>query len=62
MARVDASVEVTTDVTIVSTPPTILVDTTLEKMMDVPVGMVMAVFPPLRVGFTSKAIAESPGW
>jgi hypothetical protein len=60
MARVDTSVEVTTDMTIVPEPPTILVDATLKKMMDVPVGMVAAVFPPLRVGVTSKTIVEVP--
>lgn len=57
---VDTLVEVITDVTVVPEPPTVFVETTVEKMVDVPAGTVTVVFPPARVDVTVETIVEVP--
>jgi hypothetical protein len=57
---VDSLVEVITDVTVVPEPPTVFVETTVEKMVDVPAGTVTVVFPPARVDVTVETIVEVP--
>lgn len=52
--RVDTSVEVITDVTVVPEPPTV------EKMVDAPAAMVIVVSPPFRVDVTVETIVEVP--
>jgi hypothetical protein len=57
---VDTLVEVITDVTVVPEPPTVFVETTVEKMVDVPAGTVTVAFPPARLDVTVEMIVEVP--
>lgn len=58
--RVANTVEVVIDVTVVPEPPTVLVETRVEKMVAVPAGMVMVVCPPPTVDTTVETTVEVP--